>query len=168
MSKNEQKVLDFMIENPQIDYLAKDIEKGAKISKAGANLALRSLEKQGFFNKEEKGNIFIYSINFSDPKIKELKRINNINKLGPLVKNISQVSTKIILFGSASRGENLADSDFDLFILSSEPEKTKEVLNKNNKLQAIIKTPVEEIEFRRENPVLAEEIKQGIVLWQQL
>lgn len=156
-----------MINEPQFDFLASEIQKRVKISKAGANLALRNLAKQNLINLQKRGKTHFYSVNFNDPEIKELKKLQNIKKLKPLIQKLSKCALKIILFGSTARGENFKDSDFDLFILTQKPKKTKKILVKKNRLQIIIKTPIELIKFEKENPVLIKEINNGIILWQK-
>lgn len=156
-----------MINEPQLDFLAVEIQKGAKISKAGANLSLKKLIKQNLIDLRKRGKIYFYSVNFEDPEIKELKKLQNIKALKPLIQRFSKHILKVILFGSAGRGENFKDSDFDLFILTQEPQKIKEVFTKKNRLHPIIKTPIEFINFERENPILIKEINSGIVLWTQ-
>jgi len=167
MTKNEQKIINFMINEPQLDFLALEIQKAAKVSKVGANLSLKSLAKQNLVSLQKRGKVYLYSVNFADPEIKELKKINNIKKLKPFVKKISKYNLKTVLFGSAARGENFKDSDFDLFILTRKSKKIRQALSKQNKIQAIIKTPIELIRFEKENPVLVKEINSSIVLWQQ-
>lgn len=167
MTKNEQKVINFMTENPQLDFLAKEVEKGAKISKAGTNLALKNLLKQGLFERVERGKTYFYSVNFEDARIKEIKKLNNINKLKPFVKKITKYALRIILFGSAGRGENLQDSDFDLFVLTRTPRKIREILSQKKELQIIVKTPIDFVKFEKQNPVFSQEINNGIILWQR-
>lgn len=171
MTKNEQKVINFMVETPQLDFLAKEVEKGAKISKAGANLALRALAKKDLLKKEERGKVYFYSVKLEDARIKEIKRLNNVTKLAPLVEKLKSYSIGIVLFGSAARGENFSDSDFDLFILSTNPRKVRELTDKcflKNRLQVIVKTPIEAVSFNKKNPILSKEIGKGIALWKQV
>lgn len=172
MKQNEQKIINFMINEPRIDFLAKEVEKGAKISKAGANLALKNLVKENLIGLQKRGKVYFYSINFEDPELIELKKLQNIKKIKPLVAKIAQNTKtwKVVLFGSSARGENLKDSDFDLFILTAKPATARKIIDKSvlkNKLQTIIKTPVEFIKFSKDNPILAQEIDTGIILWQQ-
>jgi len=170
MTKNEQKVLNFIIQNPRLDYLAVEIQKGSKISKAGAHIALKSLVKQKWADCQKRGKTFFYSVNFEDPAIREFKQLNNVLKLRPLVKTLSTHALKIILFGSAARGEDMPDSDLDLFILTSLPNKVRALIKKISlpyKPQPFIKTPVDFVKFEKQNPVLAQEINQGITLWPQ-
>tara|TARA_Y100000310_G_scaffold183336_1_gene183454 strand:+ start:4485 stop:5000 length:516 start_codon:yes stop_codon:yes gene_type:complete len=171
MTKNEQKVINYMVENPQLDFLAREIEKKAKISKAGANLALRGLIKTELIKRTKRGNIYFYSVDFNKPQIKELKKINIITKLAPLIDKLKSHTLNVILFGSVARGENLSISDLDLFIVSHRPQKVKDIINHSSfkkKLHVVIKTPIDAMSFNNENPILAREIESGIILWKQL
>jgi len=77
---------------------------------------------------------------------------------------------RIVLFGSASRGEDRASSDIDLFILSKDPENIRELLTSYKaarKIQPIVLAPAEWSEFRKREKAFFEEIEKGIVLWEE-
>ena len=84
----------------------------------------------------------------------------------PGLKSFSQ---KIVLFGSCARGDNVADSDIDMFILSSSPYIIEERIKKNNlvkKIQVIIRNPTQFIKMEKEEPIFWAEIDRGITLWE--
>ena len=56
---NDQKVLDFLINDPGSQYLAAEIQKATGISKGGINLALRGLAKKGLAHRRKKGKFFL-------------------------------------------------------------------------------------------------------------
>ncbi|MEA3463767.1 MAG: nucleotidyltransferase domain-containing protein, partial [Patescibacteria group bacterium] len=85
-----------------------------------------------------------------------------------LIKKIKDDCINIVLFGSASRGEQTANSDIDLFILTHDPEAIKSKIAKiKNKLiiQPIIKTPNQWSELEIKEPEFYNEVKQGIKLF---
>ena len=143
---NTQKTLDFLISAGNGELERAEIEKKTRLSKAGVNFALKELVKFDLAAKKVKGRSHLYKADFSNPVVKQLKSLKIIIQILPLIKKISRFSQKVVLFGSSSRGENLPDSDVDLFILSRNKEAVKEIIKKSgfrNKIQAIIKTPVE-------------------------
>ena len=93
----------------------------------------------------------------------------------PLVEKLKGLSHKIILFGSWADGSDNEDSDIDLFIVSSEKEKTLSVVNKfsysaklyNRKVQPIINAPEELLKKGKEERVFREQIEKGKVLWER-
>lgn len=77
---------------------------------------------------------------------------------------------KVVLFGSAAQGENTPKSDIDLFILTREPKKADRILMKEplrEKIRAIVKSPQEYSQFKKDNTTLYKEISKGVTLWQE-
>jgi predicted nucleotidyltransferase len=83
---------------------------------------------------------------------------------------LKSVSKKIILYGSASRGEDTGDSDIDLFIIAREPRDVTEILaslKTKRKFQVVVKTPTDIAEFETKEHVYWKEVDRGIVLWEE-
>ena len=169
VATNTQKILDFLIQHPGIQFLAGEIQKVVKISKGGVNLSLRKLAKEKLVKREKRGKFFLYSIEHTQPIIRQLKVLKNIEVLSPLVSKIRGISKKIVLFGSSARGEDVPESDIDLFVLSNSPKEAENAIKKykfTRGLQLIIKTPVAFAEMDKKEPVFFEEISRGITLWE--
>ena len=84
IATNRQKVLDFLIRYPGNEFLEKEIQKATKISKSGANFALRDLVKTRLVKKQKRGKISFYSITFDHPIVKQLKVLETLENLEPL------------------------------------------------------------------------------------
>ena len=72
------------------------------ISKSGANYALRELVKSNFIYMYKKGKIHLYSMNYKNPVVKQLKVLKMIIYIQPVLKKLESLSSKVILFGSSS------------------------------------------------------------------
>jgi predicted nucleotidyltransferase len=169
-STNSQKILSFLVDNPSKDFLAKEIQKSTAISKAGVYIAMLELVKQGLVFKKGTGRSLLYSLNYEDPLVKQYKAFKNVLLLRTALSKLKNVSKKIILYGSASRGEDAGESDIDLFIVSREPLAVKEMLDSlktKRKLQAVVKTPTDITEFKTKEHVYWNEVDRGIVLWEE-
>ena len=167
---NKQKVLKFLAQNPSHSLMASEIIKNTKISKAGANIVLRELVKAGLVKRSVKGRTHLYQINFYDPLVKQFKVTETIVELYSLIKKLKDFSQQIILFGSTSRGENIEDSDIDLFILTRAEKEAKKLIKKfnyHNKIKAILKNSSSFAKLEREDPTFCQEIQRGIILWEQ-
>ncbi|NQU74521.1 MAG: nucleotidyltransferase domain-containing protein [Candidatus Omnitrophica bacterium] len=167
---NSQKVLDFLASNPGKEYLSSEIQKATFISRAGAYFALKELSKEGLVSKQKKGKFLLYSIIYNDSAIKQFKVLQNVLILRPLVSKLKPSSKKIVLYGSASRGENDPSSDIDLFILSKEPDETKKIISSvktKKKMQTVIKTPAELADFKKDEKVYYSEVERGVTLWEE-
>lgn len=170
ISTNAQKTLDFLIQNPGRQFLANEIEKSTKLSRAGVNFSLRKLANEKLILREKKAKIYLYSVEHNNPIIKQLKVLNTVVLLQPLINKIKTLSQKIILFGSCSRGDNIADSDIDICILTNSSPKTIEEKLKaagpKKNIQFIIRNPTQFIKMEKEEPVFFGEIERGITLWE--
>ena len=169
ISTNAQKVLNFLTQNPGKQFLANEIEKATKVSRAGVNFSLRKLAKERLALREKKAKIYLYSVDYNNPVIKQLKILKTTMLLQPLLDKLKALSKRIVLFGSCARGENIANSDIDIFILSNNPKAIEEKIKKNNlrkKLQPVIRNSTQFIKMEKEESVFFEEIEHGIILWE--
>lgn len=167
---NLLKVLSYLVEHPGKEFLNSEIQKAALTSRAGAYFALKELVRQNLAAEERRGRLIFYSIIHDDYAIKQFKVLKNVLALRPFVLKLKLSSRKIILYGSHSRGENDPSSDIDLFILSKDPEATKEVVSSiksRQKIQAVITTASELASFKESEKVFMQEVERGIVLWEE-
>jgi len=166
---NSLKVLSYLAENPGKGFLCSEILKVIPISRAGVYIALGELAKQNLVSKVKRGKLLFYSIIYDDSTIKQFKVLKSVLALRPLVLKLKPLSKKIVLYGSASRGENDPKSDIDLFVLSSEPETAKKLIGSiktKQKIQFIVKTPSELADFKNKEKVYYAEVDRGITLWE--
>jgi len=169
-STNPLKMLSFLAENPDEEYLGSEIQKATSSSRAGVYIALRELVNQGYVVKTQKGRFHLFRVAYMEPITKQFKILRNIILLGPVVTKLRSISKIIILFGSASRGEDVSTSDIDLLVISPDPDSAKKILSSKNlarKIQAVIMTPSKWTEFKRKEEVFSEEVGRGIILWEE-
>jgi len=167
---NSLKVLSYLTQDPSKEFLASEIQKATLASRAGVYFALKELMRQGLVSQERRGKVIFYRIVYDDAAIKQFKILKNVFSLRPIVVKLKPFSRKIVLYGSYSRGENDSTSDIDLFILSKDPQATKDAVSSiktKQKLQTIIKTAVEMASFKESEKVFMQEVERGIVLWEE-
>jgi predicted nucleotidyltransferase len=164
---NTQKVLRSLLQYSERSLLPSDIKKDLKISRAGIHSALQELLKKDLIQRKQKGKAYVYQAKSDLLVLKQLKVLDSAIKLQSLVKRLSPLVDKIILFGSCSRGENTEDSDIDLLIISYNKEGVKEELKRfmNFRLKPIIKTPVEFVNLEKKDPTFYLETIRGIILF---
>lgn len=170
VATNAQKILHFFIDYPIKELIEAEIQKATKLSKSGVNYALRDLVAANFLSRTKRGKTFFYTLNHRNLIIKQLKIIETLIRLTPLLKRLAPLTSKIILFGSAGRGENTLDSDIDLLIISHNKDLVMEHIGKINskqKIQSIIYSNLNFIEKKKNDPVFYEQVIQGIVLWEK-
>lgn len=168
MTKLEKKIIMFLADYPEREFYSQEIANKVKGSKASASGLLKVLSRQGVIFKKVKGRMKFYQINLKSPELKKLRINSSLEKMNSLLPKIEKLSQRIILFGSASRGEQTSSSDLDLFILSRDKDKVRVALKKANvgsRLKPIIKAPGEWSEMEITEPEFYREIKNGIILY---
>lgn len=171
MTKLEQKIIKLLSHYPEKEFYAEEIVKRLKFSKASASSLLKSLSQKQIISKKIKGHMKFYQVNQKSPQIKKFKINLALEKLNSLLPKLRKFSQKIILFGSASRGEQTFTSDIDLFILSDNKLKIKAALKnkiKRLRLKTIVKTSSEWSEMEIKEPEFYREVKNGITLYENV
>lgn len=169
ISTNPQIVLSFLSERIGESFTPGEIQKATRISKAGVYRALAALEDQGLIVSDEKGRS-LYSARIDDPRVRQFKALNSVGTLWPLVKKIKPFARKVVLYGSAARGEDGVKSDIDLFIVAKDTEEVARVIRAlkfKRKVQPVIKTAVEVSEMEGTEKVFLAEVNSGIILWEE-
>jgi predicted nucleotidyltransferase len=140
---NRNKVLSVFFEDPLpegIGFQLREISRNVKIAPPSVKNYLLELEKENLIIKS-KHRIYgypVYLASRDNENFKFLKRIDNITKIkeSNLLEHIYEkcMPNVIILFGSCANGEDLKNSDIDLFIQAKEEKldlsKYEKVLNK--------------------------------------
>ncbi len=124
---NRYKVLGIFFEDPSpkgIGFQLREISRKVAIAPPSVKRYLNDLEKEKLIvkTKHRIHGYPVYYANRENEEFKFLKRTDTIIKIkeSGLIDYISEscIPDVIILFGSASKGEDLKESDIDLFVLS--------------------------------------------------
>jgi predicted nucleotidyltransferase len=163
---NKLKVLNVFFEDPtKKDFQLREISRKINLAPPSVKNYLNELIKENLVLKIKNKDYYVYSANRDEEHFKYLKKINNIfliKKTGLLeYLNETCMPDVIVLFGSASRGEDILDSDIDLFLLCKEKE-----LNMK-KYEAIFKRKINIFfsnNFNKHSKELRNNIINGIIL----
>ncbi|MCB4790307.1 MAG: nucleotidyltransferase domain-containing protein [Elusimicrobia bacterium] len=172
IATNAQKVISFLLMNPNKPYFERDIARKTGISFGSANKLLNQLKKDGILQRKAEGRMNYYSIDILNPYIKEVKILNNLLLIEPLIEKLKPITYKIVLFGSWATGADDENSDIDLFIVSSKSSDVLAATNKfsekiSKKIQAILKTPAELMSANTKNDIFMKQVEQGKILWEK-
>ncbi len=129
---NEQKVLTIFFNSPLHSFSAREIARLTKVSHPTILTALQKLKKINIVkkeiikNKSKVGQSHGWKANQENSTFKEYKKIHNLKSiyLSNIIKKIAEETSPnvIVLFGSFSRGEDIEESDIDLFVQSKEKD----------------------------------------------
>lgn len=121
---NTYRILQLFFDQPTKLFQLREISRLAKIGLPSAINHVKKLEKYGFVKKEKKSVYESYVANKEDDKFKLYKKIDMAIRLSEsglveyLISNLTP--NAIVLFGSASRGEDIETSDVDIFVQAKE------------------------------------------------
>lgn len=171
LATNQQKILMFLIGSPDKSFMASEIIKAVKISRAGVNIALRQLAGLSLVKTIKKGKTHLYkiTIDHKNPLVKQLRVLDVVINIYSLIKKLEPITEQVILFGSVARAENYRDSDIDLFVVTHHKEEVLKILLSSGirTLKTIVKTPAEVVSLQHKDPVFYNEVRQGFLLWQK-
>ncbi|MEK6817190.1 MAG: nucleotidyltransferase domain-containing protein [Nanoarchaeota archaeon] len=159
------RILQEFFDFPRKDFQMRELSRRAKIAQPSVTAHLKELARENFIVKEKKGIYPTFRANRDSELFKMYKKFDitfRINKSG-LLNYIydSCIPNAIILFGSASKGEDIEESDIDLFIQAKEKklDLRKYELLFNRKITLFF-----EENFAKLNAELKNNILNGIVL----
>lgn len=166
MTKTEEKILELLALNPYREYYGSEIAREVKCSKAAVSGILARFLVKKIIKARSLSNLKFYQIN-PNPFVMNYKISLALNRLESVIGKLKRISTMIILFGSASRGEQTVESDYDLFVISKDRHAVIEIIRGSrlkNIIKPIIKTNSEWAEMEINDPIFFNEIKRGINL----
>ena len=161
---NTEKLLEIFIKYPTKEFGYRELQRKTKSGSSTIKRALKMLEKDGLIKKDKSRNYFFYESSRESRKFKIIKIFYTLNKLNEILENIVKKAHPncIVLFGSASKGEDAENSDIDLFVQSEKKEidasKTEKMLNR--KINFIFEPNIKTI-----NVELLNNLANGITLY---
>ena len=162
---NFDKVLEIFFDNPLpegIGFQLREISRKISLAPKSVKLYLDKLEKVNVIIKKEHRihKYPVYYANRDDNYFKFLKRLNIVRRIkeSGLLDYLDEkcMPDVIILFGSASRGEDIESSDIDLYLQCDEKELDLSKYEKQLKRKT-------SIFFEKNFNKLSEELKQNII-----
>lgn len=154
------RVLEVFFRNPRKAFLIREISRLLKLSQPSVRLHLKHLQKEGLIIRLSEGLYKGYKANRDDELFKLLKQQNTVLSLhqSGCIKELSEkiMPQAIILFGSAAKGEDIEDSDIDVFVEGEEEEIELE------KYEKILKRKIS-ILFESDFKIISAELKNNII-----
>ncbi len=117
-------VRDYFMLNPTARLRVREIERRTGAPLPSVIRYARELEKEGILRSSEVSGVRLYSADRASDTFLAAKRVRNLELLyeSGLVEHLRRElgNPCIVLFGSYSRGEDVEDSDIDLYIETKE------------------------------------------------
>ncbi len=170
ITETSWKVLNFLVGDPQKEFFQREVALGAGVSIGSVNQILRILSEKEMVKATRRGKMIFYRYNLRSPLARQLKVLLNVAELDDLVRSLSGVSRRIVLFGSCAEGSDVKESDIDLFILSDDQRTARRLISREaraeRRIAPIIFNVVEFSEMKKRDKPLYDQIMKGLVLWE--
>lgn len=159
------KVLNIFFDSPTKEFQIRQISRKIRLAPTSVKKYLNEFVKERLALKINKGIYASYMANREDENFRLYKKINaviSISSSGLLEYLIKKtMPDSIILFGSASRGEDIETSDIDIFIQAEEADLNLKKFEKRLKRKITI---FFEPNFNKLSKELKNNILNGVVL----
>ncbi len=161
----------FLLSDPMKEVYVREAARAGGVSLGSAAKILRSLSEFSIVELREQGRMHFYRVNMESAVTRQFKILLNILAMDGLVKRLKEHCRKVIIFGSSAEGTNVVESDIDIFVLTSDPEKVRREINRYERsvekgISAIVLTPSEFSQLRTRDKPLYDSVVKGMTLWQ--
>lgn len=112
-------MLNFFLENPDLEVHIKELARRLKISPATSKKFCNFFNKNKILLSEKKGNSIFFKLNNQDNYVKLLKKTYLISKVRDNWKRVAVDGLKsVVIYGSCSSGESSDTSDLDILLIT--------------------------------------------------
>lgn len=169
IKESELKVLNHLSLVREGKGFVSQIARDIGMSKGEVSKAVKVLKQDGLVRVELSGRNMVCSVDQRSPVLARLRAAFNLLEIIPGTVPLQGYADKIILFGSCAHGADTGDSDIDLLVIARDKSKVNKIAQKiklSRPIQWVIKTPQEYVVLNSKERVFADEIGQGIILWE--
>ncbi len=169
LRESELLVLNRLTLDPEGKGFVSQIGRDIGRSKGEVSKAVKELKHCGLVRTETSGRNMVCSIDSRSPVFTQLRRSFNLLEVMPQIAGLRKCSVKIVLFGSCSQGTDTAKSDIDILVVTQDKAEVQKAVQKiklPRSVQWVIKTPQEYVILNGKEPVFAEALSRGILLWE--
>ncbi|MDP7078376.1 MAG: nucleotidyltransferase domain-containing protein [Candidatus Undinarchaeales archaeon] len=167
----ETVLLTLLARSPQREPYVRELAADAGVSASGCSKALDRLARMELVSSRRSGRNVHYRINEQNAAVTHFKVFVNVLEVNALVADVREQCSRIILFGSCSRGEDSSTSDIDVLAVTGHVEDVRRRLSGRSAvgrpLRAVILAPSDLMRLKENDPVFHEAASSGIVLWRR-
>ena len=121
-NNNSYKILELFFKFPRRNFQLREISRLTKIALPSTKKYLENLVKNRLILENKETLYKSYNANIENKDFRLYKKISTLIKLKDLIYELEDKINPdvIVLYGSAAKGEDMEDSDIDLFIMGKE------------------------------------------------
>ncbi len=156
------KALIFFIRNPSQKISYTSLRNKIKMAKATLSKNISLLLKDNFITRESVGLNKIYKLNKDSMLVKQLKITDNLFILKDICKPFGKYDVEVYLYGSAARGEDAEESDFDLLVIGkiSRENIFKDLKEIGREIKVTAFTQIEWAKMPKSDPAFYERVEK--------
>ncbi len=166
-------ILELFFKYPTAEFYLRELAKKAGLSVGAAFKHAKELAKSGILLKTQRGKLDFYKLDRASIIVKNAKRLRTIasGAVQDFIKRLGQAGAeKVILFGSAARGEDVEKSDIDVLIVGRPTNIDVEKILISGKYKVkfapAIRTPEQYLDIQKREPALWRQVERdGVVLY---
>lgn len=162
---NTYKIMELFFKYPSKTFQLREISRLTKLGMPSVKIHIKALRKEGFIEKK-KGAIYPNYMASKSDRFKVHKRNYTLARLyeSGLLDLLDSESTPdaVVLYGSASRGEDIESSDIDLLVIAKEKAVNLEKFEKefNRKIHIMFENSISSLPKELLNSII-----NGIVIY---
>ncbi len=169
LEKNDSwKMMELFFKNPSYSYHLRELCRLLGWSPTKVRMLLDNIKKHGLLKEVREKNLSIFKLNYENENCKKYKVLYNLMnamEIGKYLESELGFFEAIIFFGSASKGEDMEKSDFDVCIVGRKEVEVdlknyEKKINRNISLLFIKSLE----ELKEKSPELLNNLINGIVL----
>ncbi|HZX45227.1 MAG TPA: nucleotidyltransferase domain-containing protein [Candidatus Nanoarchaeia archaeon] len=164
------KIISFFFSNQTREFSQTELLAKIKIAKATMIKCLKLMQEEKIISMKKIGVTNLYKLNNENTIVKHLKILFSLSELEPIKELSEKHNSKIYLYGSAARGENIESSDIDILVIGA-PDKSSlmsDIINISKKLDKEIRVQVSSNQewslMARKDPAFYERVEKDKVL----
>jgi predicted nucleotidyltransferase len=168
LQKSDWQVLNYLTLSQEPAFIS-EIARNIGLGKSSVSRALKALKNYSFIKYAQRGKSVFCEVDRGSPALAKIRLALNLIEIQPKLVALKKIAKKIVLYGSCSKGTDTHESDIDLMVITTDKPKTMKLtqgIKFDRHAQWVIKTPHEYIVLIDKEPVFAEELANGITLWE--
>ncbi len=166
------RVFSFFSQHPSDEFHLQELVRRVDLSLRPTHEITRKMEQEDILQSRRMGNLKIFHLNADNPVAKQLRIVEVIVALSPLLERIKPICDRIVLFGSCADGTFTPDSDVDLFVITKNKEKVISIINgltvgeQELPINIVAESYQGVVHMKKKNDVLWGRIERGINLYE--
>lgn len=161
---SQERVFTLLLDEAGSELTESQIREILGLPKSTVHVALAALAQDQLVSTRNVGRTKLFWVDTNDPLIKTLKIAQAIRRARAVLNPVEDLVDLAVLYGSASRGENLAGSDVDVFVVADDTDLVTAELAQHQWLQPVVMSSDAHMRLIAEGGTYASEVARGITV----